>query len=37
LVGDLFYTGILFGAYAWLRSGVLVPRRLRALNPARTT
>ncbi|HEY7311874.1 MAG TPA: DUF6580 family putative transport protein [Gemmataceae bacterium] len=37
LAGDLFYTGILFGAYAWLRSGVLVPRRLRALNAARTT
>jgi len=37
LAGDLFYTGILFGAYAWLRSGVLVPRRLRALSAARTT
>jgi hypothetical protein len=30
LAGDLFYTAILFGAYALLRSGVLVPRRLTA-------
>lgn len=29
LLGDLFYTGLLFGVYAWLRSGVLLPRRLR--------
>lgn len=28
LLGDLFYTGLLFGLYAWLRSGVLLPRRL---------
>jgi hypothetical protein len=37
LVGDLFYTGILFGAYALLRRGVLVPRRLRAPTVARTS
>jgi hypothetical protein len=29
LLGDLFYTGLLFGVYAWLRSGILLPRRLR--------
>lgn len=29
LLGDLFYTGLLFGAYALLQSGVLLPRRLR--------
>lgn len=29
LLGDLFYTGLLFGVYSWLRSGVLLPRRLR--------
>jgi hypothetical protein len=34
LVGDLFYSGLLFGAYAWLRRGILVPRRLRALTSA---
>jgi hypothetical protein len=37
LVGDLFYTGILFGAYALLRHGVFVPRRLRAPTVARTS
>ncbi len=36
LVGDLFYSGLLFGAYAWLRSGVLLPRRPRALPAPRT-
>ncbi len=36
LFGDLFYTGLLFGLYAWLRSGVLLPRRLREPAAART-
>jgi hypothetical protein len=36
LAGDLFYSAILFGAYAWLRRGALVPRRLRTLTAART-
>jgi hypothetical protein len=29
LLGDLFYTGLLFGLYALVLSGVLLPRRLR--------
>jgi hypothetical protein len=29
LLGDLFYTALLFGVYALLWSGVLLPRRLR--------
>jgi hypothetical protein len=37
LIGDLFYSGLLFGVYAWLRSGVLVPRRLRGMAAPRTT
>jgi len=37
IVGDLFYSGLLFGVYAWLRSGVLVPRRLRGSAAPRTT
>lgn len=37
LIGDLFYTGVLFGVYAWLSSGVLVPRRLRALTAPRAS
>ncbi|HWG41304.1 MAG TPA: DUF6580 family putative transport protein [Gemmataceae bacterium] len=36
LLGDLFYSAILFGVYAWMRGGVFVPRRLRALSAART-
>ncbi len=36
LLGDLFYTGLLFGLYAWLRSGVLLPRRWREPAAART-
>ncbi len=28
LAGDLFYSALLFGAYAWLRRGVLLPRPL---------
>jgi hypothetical protein len=35
LLGDLFYTGLLFGLYALLRSGVLLPRRLREPVAAR--
>ena len=31
LVGDLFYSALLFGAYALLQSGVLLPRRSREL------
>jgi hypothetical protein len=30
LAGDLFYSALLFGAYALLRGGLLVPRRLTA-------
>jgi hypothetical protein len=37
LLGDLFYSGILFGVYAWLRSGVLLPRRWRELAAPRTS
>jgi hypothetical protein len=37
LVGDLFYSGLLFGVYALLRSGVPLPRRVRAPAAARTT
>lgn len=29
LVGDLFYTGLLFGVYTLVHGGVLLPRRLR--------
>lgn len=29
LLGDLFYSALLFGVYVLLRSGVLLPRRLR--------
>jgi hypothetical protein len=36
LVGDLFYTGLLFGVYALLCSGVFLPRRLREPAAART-
>lgn len=36
LMGDLFYSALLFGAYAWLRRGVLLPRRLRELEAARS-
>jgi hypothetical protein len=35
LLGDLFYSGLLFGVYAWLRSGVLVPRRPREVAAAK--
>ena len=35
ILGDLFYTGLLFGLYAVLRSGVLLPRRLREPAAAR--
>ena len=35
LIGDLFYTGLLFGVYALLRGGVLLPRRLREPAAAR--
>lgn len=35
LVGDLFYTGLLFGVYALVSSGVLLPRRLREPAPVR--
>lgn len=35
LLGDLFYTGLLFGFYALVRSGVLLPRRLREPAAAR--
>jgi hypothetical protein len=34
LIGDLFYSGLLFGAYAWLRSSVPASRR-RALAAPR--
>jgi hypothetical protein len=37
LAGDLFYSGLLFGVYAWLRGGVLVPRRPREAAAARTS
>jgi hypothetical protein len=37
LVGDLFYAGLIFGAYALLRRGVLLPRRVREPVAARTT
>ncbi len=37
LAGDLFYTALLFGAYALLRSGVIVPRRLGVPTAARTS
>lgn len=37
LVGDLFYTGLLFGAFALVRSGVLLPRRERESAAARTS
>ncbi|MGH7172512.1 MAG: DUF6580 family putative transport protein [Gemmataceae bacterium] len=35
LVGDLFYTALLFAVYALLSSGVLLPRRLREPATAR--
>lgn len=35
LFGDLFYTGLLFGSYALLQSGVLLPRRQREPAAAR--
>ena len=35
LLSDLFYSGLLFGVYALLRSGVLPPRRLREPATAR--
>jgi hypothetical protein len=35
LLGDLFYSGLLFGSYALLQSGVLLPRRLREPAAAR--
>jgi hypothetical protein len=35
VLGDLFYTGLLFGVYALLSSGVLLPRRLRQPAAAR--
>jgi hypothetical protein len=35
VIGDLFYTGLLFGLYALLRGGVLLPRRLRQPAVAR--
>ncbi len=37
LVGDLFYTGLLFGAFALVRSGVRLPRREREPAAARTS
>ena len=37
LLGDLFYTGLLFGLYAVLRSGVLLPRRFRPPVAASTS
>lgn len=36
LLGDLFYSAVLFGAYAWLRRGAPLPRREQALDAART-
>lgn len=36
LLGDLFYTGLLFGLYAVLRSGILLPQRLRQSAVVRT-
>jgi hypothetical protein len=35
LVGDLFYSAILFGVYAWLQSLARLPRRERSLDAAR--
>jgi len=35
LIGDLFYSAVLFGVYAWMRSGVFVPRRPSALSATR--
>ena len=35
LLGDLFYSAVLFGAYAWLRRGAPLPRRVEALDAAR--
>lgn len=35
LLGDLFYSAVLFGAYAWLRRGAPLPRREQALDAAR--
>jgi hypothetical protein len=37
LLGDLFYSALLFGVYALLRSGVLLPRRLREPAAARVS
>ena len=36
LLGDLFYTGLIFGLYACLRSGVFLPRRAAEPVAART-
>jgi hypothetical protein len=35
LLGDLFYSAVLFGAYAWLRRGAPLPRRAHELDAAR--
>ncbi len=34
LLGDLFYSAVLFGVYAWLRRGAPLPRRAQALDAA---
>ena len=35
ILGDLFYSGILFGVYAWLRAGLPLPGRHRSLTATR--
>jgi hypothetical protein len=35
LLGDLFYSAVLFGVYAWRRGGVFAPRRARVLSATR--
>jgi hypothetical protein len=35
LLGDLVYSAVLFGAYAWIRRGVPLPRREQTLDAAR--
>jgi hypothetical protein len=37
LVGDLFFTGLLFGVYALLRGGIRLPRRAGEPAAVRTT
>jgi hypothetical protein len=35
LLGDLFYSAVLFGVYAWMHGGVFAPRRARVLSATR--